>query len=114
MEIAEWIAPFKTIAAIGDIYKDADLSTALEEQSYQPEIKIYPNPTNSKTWIKYDSKAEMTLKIRAVNGDIVHKNKLPKGISNFPIDLTEAASGLYYLEVKVEDALYFYKIEKIE
>ena len=79
VEIAEWVAPFKSQPAEGVDFKDFGLSTSLNEEAIQNTIRIYPNPTANFVNIDFEAKRATKLHIRSIDGKLVQQHILPKG-----------------------------------
>ena len=99
VEIAEWMAPFKSQPAEGVDFRDLGLSTSLEEETTENSIKVYPNPTANFITIDLIAKKATKLHIKSIDGKLIQQHTIQKGDSRFEIDLTALPSGLYNLEL---------------
>lgn len=100
-------------AMIDDIaLYDTELTTAIEDFAVeQNDWLTYPNPTNETLNVRYfgeNFKANSTLQIYAITGQLVHQQALQSGTER--IDTRSLAEGIYLLQIVGEEVLYQQKI----
>lgn len=78
-------------------------TTSLEEVDAITEVSIYPNPTNSNITIEHNgfSSNEVRFEIRDLSGRTIKAVKLtsPSSANRIDIDLSDAANGIYFLNI---------------
>ncbi|GEM_PF-1125524 len=114
VEVAEWIAPYKTMPAIASSYEETSFSTALADNLKQQDITIFPNPTKGKASIKFDITEGFKLTVYSITGAVTLADFLAKGTTTYQLDLTPFPAGLYLIEVTNGAKTYREKIEKID
>ncbi len=101
------------------ILQSVGCPTTLSNQivsSKKLDINVFPNPTTDIISINYnlDESTQLTLKVTNLQGQIVLKNIFEKmsGFQNDSLDLSNQASGLYFINLATETGNYTSKVMK--
>jgi|GEM_PF-1768973 len=62
-------------------------------------ITIVPNPANGFTQVRLPSSADYQIKIRSIEGKLVHDSDRLKDVQSYEFDATQLSPGVYFLEV---------------
>lgn len=80
------------------------------------EINVSPNPTNDFVTINYnfENESQVILKLTNVHGQVILESKIKKGngIQNETLDLSNQASGLYFVYITTETGNFTAKLMK--
>lgn len=80
------------------------------------EINVSPNPTNDFITIHYnlENESQVILKLTTVQGQVIQENKIEKanGIQTNTLDLSNQASGLYFVSITTETGNFTSKVMK--
>ena len=79
----------------------------LQEENW---INVYPNPTSRAFSIALPKEATIMVWIYAANGQLVEQ-KLLQGENNYSLEL-KGAAGVYFIQVQVENQIYYSKLIK--
>ncbi|MBC8112410.1 MAG: T9SS type A sorting domain-containing protein, partial [Verrucomicrobia bacterium] len=92
--------------------KDFTMLVTATENSFEHQIKVYPNPTQGKLVIDFGEKAIMVEQISVLNsmGSRIVEKTIQKVIQSQEIDLSGRSSGIYLLLIKTETGLISKKI----
>lgn len=78
-------------------------TTSIEEVNNSEQLSIYPNPTSSNFTVEYNgfSSNEVRFELRDLSGRIIKSIKLtaPKTANRIDIDMSDAADGIYFLNI---------------
>ena len=106
------------LTAINDGCEDAttqtiDITSSIIKIDSDRFVKISPNPTNGIIIIETENinNAKMQIEVTNINGQVVYKNLL-NSLSNKEIDLSEHASGIYFVTFKTNDFIKTMKLIK--
>ncbi len=114
VEVAEWIAPYKTIPSTAAVYFDQELNTSGDELKWEHTPIVYPNPTPDKLTIDFAGQEALSIQIYSTNGQLVLENRYPENTTQYSIDLGHLAAGIYQLRcLNKEGKQIVKKIEKI-
>jgi hypothetical protein len=91
-----------TIAASNNIEKELTILTSIKV-SDGVSINIFPNPVSDFLNISTNSSLINSIELKDVQGKIVFIHKDQIGFSNYQIDVTGMAEGVYLLLLKIED-----------
>lgn len=113
VEIAEWVAPNETQAAIAENYFDVDLSTSLTTLPDANALIWYPNPTKDKVWLNYQSKNPIQIKVWNIQGKLILEQEVnaQNGLLHFNLD--NQPSGQYQVKLIDGKKVFTESIEKI-
>jgi len=81
---------------IGGISKDVTFTAGLSENPYNPEISIYPNPTNGPVQVIMAKSGEYSLVLMDAKGSVITSYEFE---SETTVDLKNQAQGTYILQV---------------
>ena len=80
------------------------------------EINVSPNPTNDFVTINYnfENESQVILKLTNIHGQVIFEKKIKKGngIQNETLDLSNQASGLYFVYITTETGNFTAKLMK--
>ncbi len=86
--------------------------TEIAENNQIPQIKIYPNPTNSQITIELNNNGDYTIEILNLKGQREQIFKTHEPVNN--IDITKISNGFYFIRVINEKEITTYKLIKQE
>jgi len=113
VEVAEWVAPFTTIAAKAAVYFDQELNTSTSGEALENRIKVYPNPTKDKIFIDFSENEVLKIQLYSVSGQLVLEENFSTNNASPAVDLSALASGVYHLRLISDEKQMVKKIEKI-
>lgn len=91
-----------------------DVLTGIKEQTKNEEttLNIYPNPANESCILQVNTgfMDKDYLVISNSLGQEISRVNLPKGATQYPIELTSLASGIYHINVFSSDKIYHQKL----
>jgi len=73
-------------------------------------IQIYPNPTNGIVNISSPEALQASITVRDINGRLISSNSEINLIHTFSIDLSQSESGIYLIEVELQNQIRNYRI----
>lgn len=87
-----------------ELYKIYDSAVGIQNVRFEADIKVYPNPTTSLTYIDIDLKNSEQLAIRMVDaaGRVVYQNDMKQyqaGSNKIAISMEHLTPGVYYYNV---------------
>jgi hypothetical protein len=89
--------------------------TALEEQMNLPKwLRVYPNPSNGiiKIGLLEAQLENLQIQILDMQGkEMLHTTHLKNNLVSSEIDLTAFAKGVYLVKIKVDDSIYYSRIQ---
>ena len=93
----------------------ASINTALEQIKNLGSIAIYPNPFEGKTTVEYSLKdnANVIIEVYDIKGQKIQtvlENTQDAGIYKIPVDLSNQASGVYFVQLNIDGQLLTQKI----
>jgi hypothetical protein len=89
--------------------------TALEEQMNLPKwLRVYPNPSNGiiKIGLLEAQSENLQIQILDMQGkEMLHTTHLKNNLASSEIDLTAFAKGVYLVKIKVDNSIYYSRIQ---
>lgn len=92
----------KTDLRIDDIRFEDGTSSWLSEEA-NPNINLYPNPSDGIVYLTGKNEKNCTIKILNVTGETVFQHHYPN-LKREMINLSDQASGIYFIQVIMDDA----------
>lgn len=71
-----------------------------EEVNFDPQIKIYPNPTSQQLFISHETSNEFLVQIHDVNGKSLFNGTIKK---EEPINIVSYANGTYFITITTSE-----------
>ena len=91
-----------------------DYGVGIEENNFEAEIKLYPNPSNGNTTLNLtaNDNTSVNVSIFTMTGKIAFKNnfEVTKGENNINLSQANLSEGIYLVKVKVGDKLFTERI----
>jgi ribosomal protein L24E len=109
-DIVEYRAELDPFAVKGD-----EIEVAVEENSIDNNIMIYPNPTRDQIHINISNlvvKGEIKIKVFGISGELIYDFE-PGGNDMIDIDISDRPAGTYLVEIFAGGETYTHKIIKI-
>jgi hypothetical protein len=94
--------------SLSDVFEYNPVMVGLLEQDEASRITLYPNPAQDHIWIKGLGNAPFSYTIRTSDGRSLNSS----WVSSQPIDLTSLTSGVYVVEVLINEVLFREKLLK--
>lgn len=113
VEIAEWVKPMETAPAKAAIYFDQELNTAVNNQVWENEPNIYPNPTADNVFIDFAGQEELLIQVYSANGQLLLEDKFPAYGAQHIVRLGNFSAGIYQLRLSKDKKQFVKRIEKI-
>lgn len=85
---------------IDGIYAVDNIELGIEEANLL-EVAVYPNPAKDKIYISNGTKADLSVELSTIDGQIIHKSFI--GIGNTELDLLTLADGIYFIRLGASD-----------
>jgi hypothetical protein len=95
------------------LVKLSDITVNINENNFDNEIKLYPNPTNSFVNLKIQNKEseKLLVEITNINGQLIYKKQYNKTAnSTIKIDLSSYPKGIYLIKIRTDK---FVKVSKL-
>jgi len=93
----------------GDVLKYGRQSLSVDDNNMDREITVYPNPTADVLNIKRTDSENITYSILSINGKMIREDAI---LRNNTVDVRLLKSGLYFLQLKIENSLKTLKFTK--
>ncbi|HFS67269.1 MAG TPA: T9SS type A sorting domain-containing protein, partial [Flavobacteriia bacterium] len=84
-----------------------------ENENIISDVFVYPNPSNGIFNIQINNTAPLRFRVTDVNGKIIVNYTNISNVSNYKIDLSTLANGIYYIELNQEAKKEYRKLIKI-
>ncbi len=97
-----WAGGFNTSATAGGVAKWGSVRTAAGLSNNKVEgFEVYPNPSNGKFYVKANVKGASSIKVMDLTGRVIyHENYPTKALLFTSVDLSNQATGIYFVEVR--------------
>ena len=87
--------------------------TVLDEDRYNYEISLYPNPTPNRLYLSSEIDTDVTLNLKDIKGSMISTFNNINLNEKYSIDLTNLSAGVYFLEVLLnKNQKQVYQIQK--
>jgi Secretion system C-terminal sorting domain len=88
-----------------------DFGTATDEVSVDSQVALSPNPTTGKTTVTFDKLTPQYLTVQNVAGQVIENVKLSNS-TNYELNLTHLAAGVYIVKVKAAEGIAVKRVVK--